>query len=382
MTWHKRHGPQAPQDGGTGDAAQAPTLVAGKTAYRWRVSGLMVALTLRGWGLLTLGIVASGIWWVTQLRELYVAAIFLVSTVILSLVWALTSRLWLRPHVAVRTSTPTPYVGQEVHILMTLAPRHHMNAHLSLDTRVTDAEGTHYVHHECSGSAATPLVFTVRAAARGVVTVGGVTLKWREPLGLARIRMYRPVVNEVVVLPVPHPLPIADAWLEGRRSNRLDNDSDAEALMIRQYRRGDPPRAVHWKHSARHHDLLVKTREGAALPLKTLVVDTRHDSWDDQGHFDCGISVAVALLDRWRAHDIEAQVGSGLYYLPVGASHSAVLRALAVATLSVDAAPIDYARQQGATVITGATNDASHFGVQTGVTLRVSADSTVRVEAS
>ncbi|MBA2078695.1 DUF58 domain-containing protein [Rhodanobacter sp. PCA2] len=77
------------------------------------------------------------------------------------------------------------------------------------------------------------------------------------PLGLFRAWSWLHPQQSVLVWPRPEtagPPPV----LPGDARERLRPQAGEELAALRDYRRGDAPRHIAWKASARHHDLLVK----------------------------------------------------------------------------------------------------------------------------
>ncbi|QIN77587.1 DUF58 domain-containing protein [Rubrobacter marinus] len=97
-------------------------------------------------------------------------------------------------------------------------------------------------------------------AKRGLYDLGPAELKTVDPFGLLRFARRFPETTEVVVYPEVHDLPGfplrgsgADAGARGSFSQRGDEFSG-----LREYRRGDERRHIHWKSVARTGELVVK----------------------------------------------------------------------------------------------------------------------------
>lgn len=119
--------------------------------------------------------------------------------------------------------------------------------------------------------------WTVRFPRRGVITLPALWLRSSQPFGVVAVERALGTSCEVVVLPVVGQLRKAlrerlDSWFD-----ELIPTTDAgtdEFDHLRDYRRGDPLRSIHWRASARHRDLLVTERQDPACRRLAIVLDT------------------------------------------------------------------------------------------------------------
>lgn len=117
------------------------------------------------------------------------------------------------------------------------------------------------------------------------------------PLGLFRAWSWLHPQQSVLVWPRPEaagPPPV----LPGDARERLRPQAGEELAALRDYRRGDAPRHIAWKASARHHDLLVKDFDRPE-PRETWRLE-----WDALRTLDR--EARIARLARWLG-DAEAQ---------------------------------------------------------------------------
>lgn len=142
---------------------------------------------------------------------------------------------------------------------------------------------------------------------RGAHRLGRVAVRTRGPLGLVRRRARLALEADIEVLP--------DVARIGARAERLLRGKDAEAGMrrrmlrdgrefdsLREYQRGDDPRLVEWKQSARRGSLVVKKLKPETRQDIVIAVDAgRHLSGThalpDGGEprFDVAITAALTL---------------------------------------------------------------------------------------
>lgn len=106
--------------------------------------------------------------------------------------------------------------------------------------------------------------YRLRLQHRGRYRLGPVEVSSRFPLGLVERSVVLPAAGEILVYPrlgnlTPRwyrmPL-LATELIERQRTQRGTFDDDFHHL--REYRPGDNPRAIHWRTSARHNELMVR----------------------------------------------------------------------------------------------------------------------------
>lgn len=106
--------------------------------------------------------------------------------------------------------------------------------------------------------------YRMRLMQRGQYRLGPLTLRTRFPLGLVERGLHVSTADSVIVYPRigrlthewhRHLLPAAD--LAPQMSPR-SGPFDDEFHMLREYRLGDDPRAIHWKTSARRSELMIR----------------------------------------------------------------------------------------------------------------------------
>lgn len=156
-------------------------------------------------------------------------------------------------------------------------------------------------------SSSTLLTTTVTFVRRGAHRLGRVAVRTRGPLGLVRRRARLPLQLDIEVLP--------DLARIGARAERLLRGRDAEAgsrrrLLregreldsLREYQRGDDPRLVEWKQSARRGQLIVKklkpeTRQDIVVALDAGRHLTGVHEVIDGGEprFDVAVTAALTL---------------------------------------------------------------------------------------
>lgn len=151
--------------------------------------------------------------------------------------------------------------------------------------------------------------YPVRSEVRGRFTIGPLTVRLSDPFGLVELdRTFSStaplvVVPKVVALP---PIPLSGAWTgSGDNRPRAFATGSAEDVTVREYRRGDDLRRVHWRSSARVGELMVRREEQPWQSRATLFLDNRQQAHRGRGSasslehaVSIAASVAVHLVQR------------------------------------------------------------------------------------
>ena len=148
-----------------------------------------------------------------------------------------------------------------------------------------------------------PLTF----ARRGVYTLGPAELRVADPFGLLRFARMDSERTEVVVYPRIYELrgfPLRggneDAGTRGSRGRRGE-----EFANLREYRRGDDRRHIHWKSLARTGELFVKEFSLQAPRRHTVALDLRREGLRAREHeVEDAVSVAASVLTYLAGQDL------------------------------------------------------------------------------
>ncbi len=151
--------------------------------------------------------------------------------------------------------------------------------------------------------------YVVRCDVRGKFTIGPLAVRLSDPFGLVELnRTFSSTTSLVVVpqvVPLP-PIPLSGAWTgSGDNRPRAFASGSAEDVTVREYRRGDDLRRVHWRSSARVGQLMVRREEQPWQSRATLFLDNRQLSHRGRGAasslehaVSAAASVAVHLVQR------------------------------------------------------------------------------------
>lgn len=134
---------------------------------------------------------------------------------------------------------------------------------------------------------------------RGVLRFTGLTLARTDPFGLFRAFSRAPAPQTVLVLPKryavsPLALPGAMKYQDGGVALASNVGQSDEFVALRDYRRGDPLRHIHWRSWAKTGKPIVREFEDEFFVRHALVLDT----FTDQPHseiFEEAVSVAASF---------------------------------------------------------------------------------------
>ncbi|MDB6068169.1 MAG: hypothetical protein JWR26_4377 [Pedosphaera sp.] len=146
---------------------------------------------------------------------------------------------------------------------------------------------------------------------RGVLRFTGVTLARPDPFGLFRAFSKFQTAQTTLILPKRYPLPPialpgAMRYQEGGVAMASNVGQSDEFVALRDYRRGDPLRHIHWRSWARTGKPIVKEFEDEFFVRHALVLDTftnqpRSEVFEEAisvaSSFACTIQTQESLLD-------------------------------------------------------------------------------------
>jgi uncharacterized protein (DUF58 family) len=144
-----------------------------------------------------------------------------------------------------------------------------------------------------------------------VLRFGGVVLARPDPFGLFRGFVKVPLVQTTLILPKRYPLPRVAMpgtmkYQEGGVAMASNIGRSEEFVSLREYRRGDPYRHIHWRSWAKTGKPIVKEFEDEffvrhALVLDTFIDDPRSEAFEEAvsvaASFACTLITQESLLD-------------------------------------------------------------------------------------
>ena len=151
--------------------------------------------------------------------------------------------------------------------------------------------------------------YPVRAESRGRYELGPMTVRVGDPFGLVELTRAFRTTTPLVVTPRTVPLPAiplsGSLTGSGDQRPRAFAGGSAEDVTVREYRRGDDLRRVHWRSSARVGELMVRREEQPWQTRATVFLDNRAGAHRGEGlassletAVTVAASVAVHLTNR------------------------------------------------------------------------------------
>ncbi len=260
-------------------------------------------LTARGWTLLGGGAAWCAIALVVGQRDLWWPGLFLAALPLAS--WLLLLPGTGRLRVERRVSAARIAAGDVTRVSLLLNPG---GLSLGAVSRVRDllpsglGEPRWYGFAPGLANRAQLISYDLRPAWRGRYHLGPVEHAMADGLGLARSVRLLPGRTDLLVTPKVEPL----ANLRAASGVGLANDttllrtgvSSADDVLIREYRRGDDVRRIHWRSTARTGQLMVRREERAWDPSATVLVDNRARGYSTRVHderFEWAVSAAASI---------------------------------------------------------------------------------------
>lgn len=180
--------------------------------------------------------------------------------------------------------------------------------------------------------------YTVRSEVRGEFPIGPLTISAHDPFGLLQLRSVVPGSATLTITPRPVPLPrtnLSGGW-GGSSEHRPQAFAagSAEDVTVREYRRGDELRRVHWASSAHAGQLMVRKEEQPWEARATVLLDNRARAHRGRGlasSFEYAVIVAASLVTHLEQEGYAVQLATAGSLGPVAqGSATAMLERLAV----------------------------------------------------
>jgi uncharacterized protein (DUF58 family) len=134
---------------------------------------------------------------------------------------------------------------------------------------------------------------------RGHLHLRGLTFSVTDPFGFCRSFSRFAAPQSVLILPKRYPLPQitlggANEYQPGGVSLASSVGESEEFMSVREYRRGDPLRHIHWKSTSKTGKLIVKEFQNEFFVRQALILDTFLDSPRD-ALFEEAVSIAASF---------------------------------------------------------------------------------------
>lgn len=147
--------------------------------------------------------------------------------------------------------------------------------------------------------------YPVRADHRGRFTIGPMQVEVGDPFGM--VRLHREFASTATLVVTPRVVDLPAVAFTGGWAGAGDNRTrafavgSAEDVTVRDYRRGDDLRRVHWRSSARAGELMVRREEQPWQARATLLLDNRAQAHVGHGAAS-SLETAVSLVASIARH--------------------------------------------------------------------------------
>jgi uncharacterized protein (DUF58 family) len=142
---------------------------------------------------------------------------------------------------------------------------------------------------------------------RGPLRFKAATLARSDPLGLFRGFVHIPAVQTVLILPKryslpPLALPGATKYQQGGVALAGSVGESEEFVSLREYRRGDPLRHIHWKSWAKTGEPIVKEFQDEFFVRHALILDTFAGP-EKRDQFEEAVSIAASFASNLQTQE-------------------------------------------------------------------------------
>jgi uncharacterized protein (DUF58 family) len=164
------------------------------------------------------------------------------------------------------------------------------------------ADGARFVLPPLRPGASVTVEYDVHARHRGRYEVGPLTVRLRDPFGVAaRVQLYRRTDTLTVYPPVwalPRGVPLGGQPGRGGEGQPRPLPAGDELSNVREYVRGDDLRKVHWRSTAHRGKLMIRQDEAPLTPQATIVLDVRenvHEGHGPRSSFETAVATAASV---------------------------------------------------------------------------------------
>lgn len=261
----------------------------------------------------------------------------------------------------VRTVTPpTVVAGQSASVSLTLRNEGRMPAGLlRLEEQLPYALGgrPRFVLDRLEHRRRRVVDYTVRPEARGQYDIGPLTVRVSDPFGLVELIRAFPATTTLTAVPRTVDLPTIDlgSTLSGTGEQRPREfaGGSAEDVTVREYRRGDDLRRVHWRSSARVGELMVRREEQPWQMRATVLLDNRAGAHRGSGlgsSLETAVVVAASVLVHLRRRGYAVRLVTGAEG-PVASTLDSLAVVQTSPTTTLETAWVDSAEAQGGLIV-------------------------------
>lgn len=166
---------------------------------------------------------------------------------------------------------------------------------------------------------------------RGRLSIQGLIFTVPDPFGLCRSHVRFPAPEKILILPRRYIVPNLDLggtmqYHPGGVSLASSSGQSEEFMSVREYRRGDPLRHVHWKSTSKTGKLIVKEFQNEFFVRHALILDTFLEK-NEEAVFEEAVSIAASFACALNTQESLLDllfVGAQAYSFPAGQGVSQV----------------------------------------------------------
>ena len=173
------------------------------------------------------------------------------------------------------------------------------------------------------------IALTLTPLHRGYLSFDCLRIMQTDPLGIFQAQ--KKIFREGRLLILPKLFSIPDIKLKGKRlyhagrNNKSSFTGDSqEFISLRQYRPGDPLKAIHWRSYARIGEPVVREYQNEYFVRYGLILDTHQPAHITNEAFESAISIAASYIANQRGQEILLDlmfVEEQSYYVTSGNGH-------------------------------------------------------------
>jgi uncharacterized protein (DUF58 family) len=159
--------------------------------------------------------------------------------------------------------------------------------------------------------------YEIRSQVRGRYRLGPLTLRKRDPYGLATVTTSLPASTDVLVLPRTEVLGRGHPRAHGVGAEgsiphmvALHGEDD---VAVRSYREGDDLRRIHWPATAHRSELMVRQEDRPARRRAVMVLDSRasgHQGSGAMGSFEWAVAATASVAAHLSEHQYTLHLAS------------------------------------------------------------------------
>ena len=276
------------------------------------------ALTVRGRAFLASGLTSILCGLVLIERDLTRMGLLVAALPLVSAMYVAGRSHHLRLH---RTVTPPHLnVGESAKVLVTVENGGAPTSVLLMEEQLPYALGgrPRFVIQPMGRGARERLEYTVRPEIRGRHSLGPMQVRLREPFGMVELR--EEIAGAAHLLVTPRVVPLSEIRLGGGwfatgddhpRSFTVGRVAD---VVVREYRRGDDLRRVHWRSTARMGELMVRNEEQLWQARATVILDNRaiaHRGTGPGSSLEGAVSAAASVAVHLSSLGYQVRLVSG-----------------------------------------------------------------------